>query len=95
MRTLFLCLLLTVYGPHQSYQWGNQMTTHETIRLHDLQGISRRGGTDEQGNQWIEFEVDLAQQMACECSICGATIESGWLCLDGGEKVCNAHVVCE
>ena len=65
----------------------------ETVKLHDIQGIARKSGTDEHGNQWIEFEVDyLAEQEDGECSICGAVLSSGWLCLDGGEEVCAEHV---
>ena len=68
------------------------MTT-EIIRLHDVQGIARKSGMDEHGNAWIEFDTDyFAEQEPGECSICGATIESGWLCLDGGEEVCHSHV---
>jgi len=28
------------------------------IKLHDVQGFSRLSGIDEDGCQWIEFEVD-------------------------------------
>lgn len=68
------------------------MTT-ETIKLHDIEGFSRKSGTDEHGCQWIQFEVDaFAEQLPGECSVCGAEIESGWTCLDGGEEVCDEHV---
>ncbi|GEM_PF-4918403 len=68
---------------------------NETIILSNIEGISRKSGTDEHGNTWTEFEVDyLAEQEPGECSICSATeLESGWLCLDGGEEVCDEHVV--
>ena len=66
----------------------------ETIKVvDDGQGIARKSGTDPNGCKWIEFEVDaFAMQEAGECFICGAEIESGWLCLDGGEEVCDEHV---
>ncbi len=65
----------------------------ETITLTDITGIARKGGTDTQGNQWTEFEVDyLAEQEDGECSICGAVLSSGWMCLDGGDEVCSSHV---
>jgi hypothetical protein len=65
----------------------------EVIRLHNLQGIARKSGTDDHGNFWVEFEVDVfAEQEAGECSICGESIEVGWLCLDGGDEVCDEHV---
>ena len=65
----------------------------EAIVLHDVQGIARKSGTDEHGNEWVEFEVDaFAEQEPGECSICGETLHDGWMCLDGGEEVCSSHV---
>jgi len=66
----------------------------ETIKVvGDGQGITRKSGTDTNGCKWIEFEVDaFAEQEVGECSICGAEIESGWLCLDGGDEVCDEHI---
>ena len=65
----------------------------ETIKLSDVSGIARKSGTDQYGNQWIQFEVDtLAEQEPGECSICGAELWQGWMCLDGGEDVCSEHV---
>jgi hypothetical protein len=65
----------------------------ETITLNTIEGISRLSGTDENGCEWIQFEVDyLAEQEDGECSICGQTLSSGWTCLDGGEEVCDSHV---
>jgi len=75
------------------------------VVLHDVDGISKKSGTDEYGNQWTQFEVDyMAEQLPGECSICGKELESGWMCLDGdrvdfggldnrGEEVCDEHVV--
>ena len=66
----------------------------ETVTIYDIQGFARKSGTDRDGNQWIEFEVDtFAEQEDGECSICGATLSSGWMCLDGGEEVCDEHMV--
>ena len=63
------------------------------ITLHNIQGSSRKSGTDHQGNVYIQFEVDyFAEQQTGECADCGTEIESGWLCLDGGEEYCDAHV---
>ena len=68
------------------------MTT-ETIILQDIEGFTYKSGTDQHGNKWLEFEVDhFAEQIPGECSICQAKIESGWICLDGGEEVCHQHV---
>ncbi len=85
--------------------------SQETIRLHNLQGFARKSGTDDSGNAWIEFELDayaidcdcdgpecdpdVCPRLGTECSICGDRIESGWLCLDGGDEVCDRHVQCE
>lgn len=45
---------------------------------------------------WVHFVVDyFAEQLPGECCICGAELESGYLCLDGGDEVCSEHVVIE
>ena len=46
---------------------------------------------DPDGARYTTFEVDaFALESPGECSICGATgLESGYLCLDGGEEFCN------
>jgi hypothetical protein len=68
----------------------------DRIILHGVEGIARKTGTDQNGCQWIEFDVDyLAEQEDGECSICGRRISSGWLCLDGGDEVCARHVEIE
>lgn len=65
----------------------------QTIMLHDVDGFARKSGTDTNGCYWIEFEVDyFAEQEDGECSICGKTLSSGWMCLDGGDEVCDSHV---
>jgi len=65
----------------------------ETIKLQDIEGITRLSGTDEHGNTWVQFDVDYgAEQEPGICNICDKEIKSGWLCLDGGEEVCNEHV---
>jgi hypothetical protein len=64
----------------------------KTIKLSNIEGI-RKSGTDEYGNFWTQFEVDyFADQEPGECAICGAEIESGWMCMDGGDEVCDSHV---
>jgi len=69
------------------------MADEERVILSDVEGISRLSGTDQHGARWIEFEVDyFAEQVPGTCVICGATLESGWLCLDGGDEVCSEHV---
>ena len=63
------------------------------INLSNPEGISRLSGKDKHGNTWIQFEVDyLALQEDGCCSICNASLSSGWQCLDGGEEVCDKHV---
>lgn len=65
----------------------------ETITLHDIHGTSILSGTDSGGSQWVQFTVDyFADQLDGECCICSAILESGWLCLDGAEEVCDSHV---
>jgi hypothetical protein len=65
----------------------------ETIKLSNIEGIAVKSGTDEHGNIWTQFEVDyFAGQEPGECAICGAEIESGWMCMDGGDEVCDSHV---
>lgn len=65
------------------------------ITLHNIEGFARKSGIDQDGNHWIQFEVDyMAEQEPGECCICGAVTESGWLCLDGGEECCDSHVEC-
>jgi hypothetical protein len=68
----------------------------DKVVLHNVEGVARKSGTDQYGNQWIEFEVDyFAEQMPGECCICGKEIESGWICLDGGDECCDSHVELE
>lgn len=72
------------------------MKDQEKIVLHDVEGIARKSGTDQNGCAWLQFEVDyFAEQEDGECSICGATIFKGWLCMDGGDEVCDEHVTWE
>jgi hypothetical protein len=66
----------------------------ETITLHDVDGIARLSGTDENGCSWTQFEVDsFAEQLPGECCICGEELWDGWMCLDGGDEVCDSHVI--
>jgi hypothetical protein len=66
----------------------------EQIVLHNVTGFARRSGTDEHGCQWLEFDCDYgALEEAGECVICGKRIETGWVCLDGGDEACDSHVV--
>ena len=63
------------------------------IKLHNIEGIARLSGEDKNGNKWLQFEVDyLAGQEDGKCSICGAALPQGWMCLDGGEEVCTNHI---
>ena len=63
------------------------------ITLHNINGISRLSGQDEQGNVFVEFEVDyLAEQQDGECTECDEIINMGWQCLDGGEEYCSSHI---
>ena len=65
----------------------------ETIRLHDVDGFAVKSGTDQHGRQWSQFTVDpFAEQEPGECTICGAELHEGWMCLDGGDEVCSEHV---
>lgn len=63
------------------------------ITLTNVVGIANLSGTDTSGCTWTQFEVDyLAEQTDGECSICGAVLTHGWMCLDGGDEVCSSHV---
>lgn len=80
----------------------------EKVRLHDIEGVARLSGTDENGNAWIEFELDpfaadcdcdgeecefdTCPRLGTDCDICGDRIDSGWTRLDGGEDVCSVHI---
>ena len=69
------------------------MADQERVILSGVEGIACKSGTDQHGARWIEFAVDyFAEQTPGTCDICGATLESGWLCLDGGQEVCDEHV---
>ena len=58
------------------------MNSREVVVLRNVEGFTRKSGTDKHGCQWVEFEVDYgAEQEQGECCFCGAEIESGWLCL--------------
>ena len=72
---------------------GIEMNTYETINLHNVDGISCLSGTDDNGCIWTQFEVDyFADQEDGECDICGEVLSEGWMCLDGGDEVCDSHV---
>jgi len=67
----------------------------ETIALRDIEGFARLSGTDEDGATWTQFVVNpsgVGLEETGECTICGTELEDGWMCLDGGDEVCNEHV---
>ncbi len=65
----------------------------EQITLHGVEGFVRKSGIDENGNEWVQFDVDyLAEQVPGNCVICSNEIESGFMCLDDGDEVCSYHV---
>jgi hypothetical protein len=65
----------------------------EKIILHNVTGVRRHSGTDQDGCRWIEFYMDdLADLEDGECVICGGPLSSGWMCRDGGEEICDDHV---
>jgi hypothetical protein len=70
------------------------VTDKNTIKLFDVGGISRLSGNDNHGCIWTQFEVDYyGQQEPGECVLCGNIIPfTGWLCMDGGDEVCEYHV---
>ena len=68
------------------------MAADEKVILSNVEGFTRKYGTDQHGARWIEFEVDyLAEQTPGTCAICGVTLESGWLCLDAETFRANAY----
>jgi len=75
------------------------MTTVATDRASivitlDDGGIVRQSGKDQYGRAWVDFEVDtFAGEDTGRCVECGAEIDSGWLCLDGGDEACVDCVI--
>ena len=70
------------------------MSSARIIKLSQIEGISRLSGTDSDGCNWIQFEVDyFAEQVDGTCMICSKDLSSGWLCLDGGDEVCDDHIL--
>ena len=66
------------------------------IILTGISGMGCLSGIDQNGARWIQFRVDyFAEQVDGECSGCGAVIDAGWMCLDGGEEGCDDHVTLE
>ena len=56
-------------------------------------GTARRTATCEENCSFIEFEVDwLAGEDVDFCTVCELAIETGWLCLDGGNVYCHEQV---
>lgn len=67
----------------------NKMSRHRKIKLHGENGNL----VDQYGCFWTFFTVDyFAEQETGTCQICGEELEEGWLCLDGGDEVCDKHV---
>lgn len=63
------------------------------ITLHNISGFNRLSGWDTKNNLYVQFSVDyFAGQEDGECAVCGASIDMGWQCLDGGEEYCYHHV---
>lgn len=57
-------------------------------------GYGRQSGTDIHGAYWTTFEHEAsAESPLDDCSVCGSPVHDGWLCMDGGEVVCSAHVL--
>jgi hypothetical protein len=69
---------------------GEETETVEPIILHDVTGIARKGGTDQHGAAWLEFTVEEDEEICTECQ--EPILDSGWVCMDGGDVVCNEHV---
>lgn len=62
----------------------------QPVVLCDIQGIATLTGVDQYGLTWSSFYVDyLAEQVDGVCSICGSEISTGYMCMDGGDEVCN------
>jgi hypothetical protein len=68
-----------------------RQTAKLAVFLVTLDGFARKFGNDADGAAWTESEREDAE--LDDCAICGALISSGWLCLDGGDVVCDAHIV--
>jgi hypothetical protein len=81
--------LLRVYDALRERQ-----TTARTIVLVEYERThGRQYGTGLAGEQWVTSEHDSSESEPQECCECGTPVYSGWLCLDGGEVACSAHMV--
>jgi len=81
--------LLSVYDALRDRQ-----TSARTIVLVEYERThGRQYGTGLAGEQWVTSEHDSSESEPQECCECGTPVYSGWLCLDGGEVACSAHMV--
>ena len=57
-------------------------------------GIAYHSGYDGNGLRWSQFIVDhFVGQENGICAVCGAEIEDGWYRGDGGNEVCDSHII--
>lgn len=71
----------------------SNLDLNEKPKLTITGGFARKTAVDENGCDFIEFEVDwLAGEDVDFCVVRETAIEEGWLCLDGGSVYCNEHV---
>jgi hypothetical protein len=70
-----------------------QQSARSIILAEYERGHGRSYGTGMDGEAWTTFEHDSSESTPDECSECGTLVHSGWLCLDGGEVACAAHIV--
>jgi hypothetical protein len=70
------------------------MSDENTVVIPVADGIARLSGLCTNGLMWTEYNLEPYDDgpISDTCSICDAEITSGWLCLDGGEVVCDSHV---
>ena len=73
----------------------NQEAAMVRIARMDTSQMAVLSGWDEYEWHWSQFSTDwLSGEASATCHICGDTIDSGWVCLDGSKKwVCDEHIV--
>jgi hypothetical protein len=54
-------------------------------------GYGRSSGEDAEGNAWTDTDGN-EDGTPEDCAECGAAVYAGWLCMDGGDVICSAHV---
>ncbi len=64
------------------------------LMIEDGEAGSRSAVDLETGKVFTEFEREFQPGGSIGyCVVCDTALESGWMCLDGGEEYCEEHVI--